>query len=315
MRSRVVGIIRADRSDAAAVSWACDYVSRGDDLHLVAAYRELSVSGMRWFPALRAADAHRDEVRNAMARAAADGRRQVPERVDFGVSVVATDRGDLIRDVVCVADVVVIGVPSAAPDRFAVGEAKRLVRGFPDVTTHRGAMVLVPERHEVESAAVVVPIHGADLADEVVDVAAAAASRRGGHVRVISCWLPVPPAAAGHAAEVDVDSALREHTEVLEHRLDEWARQRRPEDCPPVVVEVVRTPMTVKFGRIAGGFGLVVIGNGRGPGAHDDITDAAVIAMERFAVPVMVVNNARHGTGVTDGVGSGQPDVAAARLP
>jgi len=308
MRSRVVGIIRADRSDAAAVSWACDYVIRGDDLHLVAAYRELTVAGMRWFPALRAADAHRDEVRNAMARAAADGRRQVPERVDFGVSVVATDRSALIRDVVCVADVVVIGVPSTAPDRFAVGEAKRLVRGFSDVVAHRGVLVLVPERHEVDSETVVVPVHGADLVAEVLDVAATAAGRRSGQVRVISVWAPE------RAAEVDVDAALREHTGTLEQRLDEWARQRRPEDCPPIVVEVVRTSMEAKFGRIAGGFGLVVIGNGRGPGAHDEITDAAVIAMERFAVPVMVANTAQYAAGgATDAAGSGQPDVAAAQ--
>jgi hypothetical protein len=309
MRSRVVGIIRADRSDAAAVSWACDYVIRGDDLHLVAAYRELAVSGMRWFPALRAADAHRDEVRNAMARAAADGRRQVPERVDFGVSVVATDRSGLIRDVVCVADVVVIGVPSTAQDRFAVGEAKRLVRGFADVVAHRGVLVLVPERHEVETDTVAVPVHGADLAAEVLDVAATAAGRRSGQVRVISGWAPE------RATEIDVEAAVREHTETLEQMLGEWVQQRRPEDCPPIVVEVVRTSMEAKFGRIAGGFGLVVIGNGRGHGAHDDITGAAVIAMERFAVPVMVANTARHGMGVATDAASGQPDVAAARLP
>jgi hypothetical protein len=310
MRSRVVTIIRADRSDAAAVSWACDYARPGDDLHLVAAYRELAVSGMRWFPALRAADAHRDEVRNVMARVAADGRRQVPDRVDFGVSVVATDRGDLIRDAVCVADLVVIGVPATAPGRFAVGEAKRLVRGFPDVSAHRGVLVLVPERHELESAAVVVPVHGADLAGEVLDVSAAAASRRGGQVRVISSWAPE------RSPAVDVEAALREHTEALEHRLFEWAKQRGPETCPPVVVEVVRTSMSAKVGRVGGNFGLVVIGNGRGASAHDRITDTAVIAMERFAVPVMVVNSARHGAGGPgESPGSGQPQVAAARLP
>ncbi|HEY2296673.1 MAG TPA: hypothetical protein VGH43_03005 [Jatrophihabitans sp.] len=290
------------------MSWACDYARPGDDLHLVAAYRELAVSGMRWFPALRAADAHRDEVRNAMARVAADGRRQVPDRVDFGVSVVATDRAELIRDAVCVADLVVTGVPATAPDRPAVGEAKRLVRGFPDVSAHRGVLVLVPERHELESAIVVVPVHGADLAGEVLDVSAAAASRRDGQVRVISSWAPE------RSPDVDLEAARRDHTVALEHRLFEWAQQRGPESCPSVVVEVVRTSMSTELGGIGGSFGLVVIGNGRGHSAHDYIEDAAVIAMERFAVPLMVVNSAHHGAGGPgQSPGSGQTHVAAAR--
>lgn len=277
--ARIAAVLRGHDSDLAVLAWLAEYVRPGDDVHLTVPYRELLVGGMRWSPALRTADAHRDRARQRLSSALARLRALTDRDAEVNGSIVAARRIDLTADLAAVADLVVGGVPDDVPARYAFAEAARCAAGPADVPGERGAIVLVPERHVVEKTTVLVPDVSARLTDAMLAAAADATTRCDGTLRIVR------PSSAGSEAAAEPDAI-----DALEQEVQSWIDRARPSAEPACVVEIVARPLAHKMRLIGATTGLVVVA---APGGADraELTDLVAITMSEFAVPVMIVND------------------------
>lgn len=279
--ARIAAVLRGDNSDLAALAWLAEYVRPGDEVHLTVPYRELLVSGLRWSPALRAADAHRDRARHRLSAAVARLRALTDRDAEVNGSIVAARRIDLTADLAAVADLVVYAVPDDVPARYAFAEAVRCAAGPADVPGGSGAVVLVPEQHVVEKTTVLVPDVEARLRDGVIAVAADATTRCDGTLRIVR------PSAVGSDA-----ATVRNATAALEHEMQSWVDRCRPSTQPACVAEVVAQPLVHEIRLIGATIGLVVVASPPAMAKRAELSDLVAITMTEFAAPVMIVNDA-----------------------
>jgi len=273
-------VLRSDNSDLAALAWLAEYVQPGDEVHLTVPYRELLVGGLRWSPALRAADAHRDRARHRLSAAVARLRALTDRDAEVNGSIIAARRIDLTADRATVADLVVCAVPDDVPARYAFAEAVRCAAGPADVPGGSGAVVLVPEQHVVEKTTVLVPDVDARLRDGVVAAAADATTRCEGTLRIVR-------SAVGSDA-----ATVRKATTALEQEMQSWVDRCRPSTQPACVAEVVARPLAHEIRLIGATIGLVVVAAAPGLEKRTELSDLVAITMTEFAVPVMIVNDA-----------------------
>jgi nucleotide-binding universal stress UspA family protein len=267
--------------------WAAQDARPGlDEIHVVHAYRPLSLTGCAWAPAVRASDARRSEARHVVAAAVTTIRAARPG-INVDGSAIEGRPIDVLTDISELVDIVVIG-----GGQSRVAAASRVASDVPSRIVAQAVcpVVVVPcvDRDDelvVERGPVALLLSGGTLSGRAIEFALAFASRlEVGLVVAESCPMPLDSGAASAQELVARETSRQEE---LDAQLGGW-RERYAD--VGVIVELRRETFLDTVDLLRRTARLLVLARQSDQSGSLDLFSG--IALARTGCPVAVVPGA-----------------------
>lgn len=238
--------------DSAVLAWSARFARPGDDLHVVHAYRELSLAGSVWLPAVRAGDRRRHDARRVVnvAQSVLHAALGNDRRLAVGGSTVTGAPHQVLSDLSAVADLLVVGShprPGAVCEIDAACPVAVVPGGWAGSRSHDVGVLTGPL-----------------LSTEAMDRASSYAQRGGRTVLVVRT--------ATEAAPADLES--------LDLQVASWSRP----DGPPIVTEVRHDDPADGVRALRRVLDLIVVDAG-----DEAMRSAVRVALDELGIPVVLV--------------------------